>query len=156
MFSIFPTLVQSASLPTTLAAPYHMSASRGSPNHASSSQGPVNRVQQICGFLTQTQQVTCQYCKQLGHVISTCPKQERIHGPYAPRFSVVDSAPASALQPSMRFLSSDQLSQIASYLIQNLGIMGASPTLDFTAMSATSGGSTPRIHDSKCHSSYDC
>ena len=157
MLSTSPTSAQSASSPTFLAAPYHHFTSCGSLNHGSSFHRPMNRRQQTRGSSTQIQLATCWYCKQLGHVIFTCPKRERIHGPYSPRSSVATYAPTSAPQPLAGSLLSDQLSQIASYLTQNLDITRATPTPDFTAMSATSGGSAPRIFASGAthHMTFD-
>ena len=57
-------------------------------------------------------------------------------------------APPLALQSSAGSISSDQLSQIALYLGQNLDITGASSNSDFTVMSVTSEGSTVWIFDS--------
>ena len=62
--------------------------------------------------------------------------------------SIAVTAPASAPQPLAGSLSSDQLSQIASYLTQNRGINGASQALDFTVIFVTSGGSTSWLFDS--------
>ena len=142
-----PALVQSASFLTALAAPYHFSIFRGPLNHGPPSRGPENWGQQTCESITHAQQVTCRYYKQLCHMVSTCPKRERLYGPFVLRSSVAVSAPAPALQSSAGS-SSDQLSQIASYLTQNLGIIGASLSSDFTAMFATSKDSTPWINDS--------
>ena len=70
---------------------------------------------------------------------------------------VLISTPAAAPQSSAGSLSSDQLSQIISYLTQNLGITGASLPFDFTAMSATSEDPTPWIFDSDAtyHMTFD-
>jgi len=72
----------------------------------------------------------------------------KLYRPSVPRSSVADSALALTPRSSASSLSYDQFSQIASYLTQNLGITRASSTSDFTAMSATSGDSTPWIFDS--------
>jgi len=69
-------------------------------------------------------------------MVSTCPKRERFYGPFVPRSSIDVFAPAPAPQSSTGSLLSDQLSQIASYLTQNLSITGASLTSDFTVVSA--------------------
>ena len=134
------TLVQLVSSPTAFAAPYLLT-SRGTQNREPSFRGKMNRGHQPRGF--STQQVQYVFCKQLGHLIPTCRKRERLYGPSVPRSLVSASAHAPASQSSMGFLSSDQLSQIASYLTQNLGITGASSTSNFTAISAISGDLLP-------------
>jgi len=141
MMSSVSTPVQSISSPTALTLPYRPPTFRGLQNRESSFRRKMNRGQQPRG--SSTQQVQCTFCKQLGHLIPTCHKRERLYGPWVPRSSVAASASAPASQSSVGFLSSDQFSQIASYLTQNLGITGTSSTSNFTAMSVISRDSTP-------------
>ena len=108
--------VQSESSPTALAAPYYPPTSRGPPFRGPSFHRQMNRGQQPRG--SSTQQIQCKYCKQFGHLIFTCRKREKPYGLSVLKSSVVTSASAPALQSSVGSISSDQLSQIVSYLTQ--------------------------------------
>ena len=120
--------VQSKSSPTTLTVSYHPPISREPSFCRPSFRGQMNRGQQLRG--SSTRQIQCKYCKQFSHFISACREREKPYDSSVFRLSVAVSAPAPALQSSVGSLSSDQLSQIASYLTQTLGITGASSTSD--------------------------
>lgn len=92
----------------------------------------------------------CRYCKKPGHMVLTCKARKSIHGPFVPRSSVAASATVRTHVPqrSVGSLFSNQLSQIASYLAQNLGTSGMPSSSDATTMSAAVGNSTHWIFNS--------
>src|SRR4051812_13766833 len=89
-------------------------------------------------------------------MLANCRVHESFYVPFVLRSS---NAPSPAISPSFTvaahtqqllvgYLSSDQLSQIALYLVQNLGISGMPSGSKATALSATPGDSVLWIFDS--------
>jgi len=78
MLSLLSAPVQSVSSPTALIVPYHPPISRGPQNREPYFHGKMNRGQQPHG--SSTQQVQCTFCKQLGCLILTYRKRERLYG----------------------------------------------------------------------------